>query len=77
MPDGRWPVWLWALVLYPFAFGAAAVNLFFLTLITQTVAWRAFTPIESIWGGVVLGVPGAWIAAKWIRGMINEAEDQS
>lgn len=73
--SGRWPVWLLAVVLYPLAAGAAAVNLFFLTLMTQALGFGVLTPVQSIIGGLVLGVPFAWVAGKWMRGLIDKAED--
>lgn len=73
----RWPVWAVALVLYPLAAGAAAVNLFFLFLVLQAVGLRALTPYEAIVGGVILGVPFAWISGKWMRGLIDQAEDDA
>jgi hypothetical protein len=78
LPDrsGRWPVWLLAVVLYPLAAGAAAVNLFFFTLMTQAIGLSVLTPVQSIFGGVVLGVPFAWVAGKWMRGLIDKAEDE-
>lgn len=75
--SGRWPVWAVALVLYPLAAGAAAVNLFFLFLVLQAIGLRALTPIEAIVGGIILGVPFAWISGKWMRGLIDQAEDDS
>lgn len=75
--SGRWPVWAVALVLYPLAAGAAAVNLFFLFLVLQAVGLRALTPIESIVGGIILAVPFAWISGKWMRGLIDQAEDDA
>lgn len=75
--SGRWPVWLLAVVLYPLAAGAAAVNLFFLTLMTQAIGLNALTPMQSILGGMILGVPFAWVAGKWMRGLIDTAEDEA
>ncbi|WP_421703334.1 hypothetical protein [Aliiroseovarius sp.] len=73
--DGRWPVWALAVVLYPFAAGAAAVNLFFLSLMSQVVGLRVLSTTEAIIGGLILGIPFAWITGRWIRGLIDEAED--
>lgn len=72
---GRWPVWAVALVLYPFAAGAAYVNLFFLFLMLQAVGIEAISSMQAVYGGVVLGIPFTWIMGRWIRGMIDEAED--
>lgn len=73
--SGRWPVWAVSLVLYPFAAGAAYVNLFFLFLMGQAIGLRAISSIEAVVGGIILGIPFAWIAGRWMRGMIDEAED--
>ncbi len=75
--SGRWPVWAVALVLYPLAAGAGAVNLFFLFLVLQAVGLRALTPIESIVGGIILGIPFAWISGKWMHGLIKQAEEDA
>ncbi|MCK0126467.1 hypothetical protein MWU76_18900 [Gelidibacter sp. F2691] len=64
-------------MLYPLAAGAAAVNLFFFTLMTQAIGLTALTPVQSIIGGVILGVPFAWISGKWMRGLIDKAEDEA
>ncbi len=73
--DGRWPVWAVSLVMYPFAAGAAYVNLFFLFLMLQALGIEAISTKQAIYGGVVLGIPFAWISGRWIRGLIDEAED--
>ncbi|MDU8928518.1 hypothetical protein RXV86_14095 [Alisedimentitalea sp. MJ-SS2] len=73
--DGRWPVWALSVVSYPFAAGAAFVNLFFLSLMWQEFGFRALSTMESTIGGVFLGVPLAWIGGRWLRGMIDKAED--
>lgn len=75
--SGRWPVWLLAVVLYPLAAGAAYVNLFFLFLMAQAIGFSVISTLESILGGLVLGLPLAWIAARWFRRMIDEAEDEA
>lgn len=72
---GRWPVSWLAAVLYPFAAGAAAVNLFFLALMGQALGLPALSTLQSVIVGAILGVPFAWIAGRWLRGMIDEAED--
>jgi len=72
---GRWPVWLLAAASFPFAAGAAAVNLFFFFLMTQAIGLRALSPFEAIAGGLILGVPFAWVIGRWLRGAIDKAED--
>ena len=71
---GRWPVWLLALLLYPFAAGAAYVNLFFLFLMLQVMGLSALSTWQSVLGGLLLGLPCAWVAARWLRGLIDHAE---
>ena len=73
--QGRpWPVWKLALLLYPFAAGAVAINLFLIGLMTQAIGLRALSPLESTIGGIVLGIPATWLAGRWVRGLIDEAE---
>ncbi len=69
-----WPLWKIALVLYPFAAGAAAVNIFFLGLIGQALSLSALSPVASLGIGLVLGLPLAWIAALWVQRLIARAE---
>jgi len=45
------------LVLYPFGAGAAAVNIFFASLITSWIGWPVLSPVNSIYVGLVLGAP--------------------
>lgn len=42
------PSWRLLAALSPFGAGAAAVNLFFAALITQTLGWRVLTPYEAL-----------------------------
>lgn len=71
----RWPIWALSALMYPLAAGAAAVNLFFLSLMGQAIGLRVLSTPESVIGGVVLGVPFAWITGRWLRGLIDQAED--
>ncbi|MBT8455393.1 MAG: hypothetical protein KJO15_04755 [Alphaproteobacteria bacterium] len=70
----RWPVWKLSLLLYPFAAGAVAINLFMLCLMGQVFGLQALSPINSIIGGVVLGVPAAWASGIWARSMMDKAD---
>ncbi len=74
---GRWPVWKLALLLYPFTAAAVAINLFLIGLMTQAIGLRALSPLESLIGGIVLGIPATWLAARWVRRLIDEAEGRS
>lgn len=76
--DGRWPVWVLALVSYPFMAGAVATNVFFASLIGQAAGWETvIAPVPSILISLVLGVPAAWVTGRWFRAKIDEAESQS
>ena len=55
------------LVLYPFGAGAAAVNIFFASLITSWIGWPVLTPVNSIYIGLILGVPITYYFAKHIQ----------
>lgn len=63
--------WL-ALILYPFAFGAMAVNLFFASLIVSWVGAPVLTPWQSVLGGAVLGFPATWMFAGHIARLIEK-----
>lgn len=75
MAGGAWPVWKIAVLVYPLAAGAAAVNVFFIGLMIQVFGVTAFSPMASVWMGIVLGVPFGLVAARQIRKMIDEAEN--
>jgi hypothetical protein len=68
------PGWKLLAGLYPFGAGAAAVNLFFASLIFSWLGWRVLTPYESIAGGLVLGIPATWFFAAHIKRLIMSAE---
>jgi len=69
-----WPLWKISLVLYPFAGGAGAINVFFLGLLGQSVSLVALGPTTSVLIGLILGVPLAWIAGLWVQRLIARAE---
>jgi CHASE2 domain-containing sensor protein len=68
------PGWRLLAATYPFAAGAAAVNLFFLSLVASWIGWPVLTPVQSVLGGLVLGIPAAWAFARHIRRLMAEAE---
>lgn len=68
------PGWRLLAAVYPFAAGAAAVNLFFLSLILSWLGLPVLTPGWSVAGGCLLGLPAAWAFARHIRRLIAEAE---
>ena len=63
-------------VLYPFGAGAMALNVFFASLIGASLGLRVLTPVQSLLGGAVLGLPATWIFARHIRNLIAKAEAQ-
>ena len=68
------PGWKLLAGLYPFGAGAAAVNLFFASLISSWLGWPVLTPYESIAGGLVLGLPATWFFAAHIKRLMISAE---
>jgi hypothetical protein len=68
------PGWRLVAAIYPFAAGAAAVNLFFLSLILSWVGLPVLTPGLSVLGGAVLGLPAAWAFARHVRRLIAKAD---
>ncbi len=63
-----------ALLLYPFTAAAVAINLFMVGLMWQRLGLPAIPPKLALLLAVPLGVPATWAAARWVRGLIDEAE---
>ena len=70
-----WPVWKIWLVLYPFAIGAAAVNIFFFGLMIQAIGFSAFSPVASLIAGVFFGAPFGWFFARHTRKLLDRAAE--
>lgn len=64
------------LILYPFGAGAMAVNLFFASLIWSWVGGPVLTPIQSLAGGLVLGLPATAAFAGRIRALMAKADEK-
>ena len=60
--------------LYPFGAGAAAVNLFFASLILSWAGLPVLSPGWSVLGGLVLGLPATHLFAGHIVRLMQEAE---
>lgn len=60
--------------LYPFAAGAAAVNLFFASLIGSWMGLPVLSPYWSVAGGALLGWPATLWFARHICRLMAEAE---
>ncbi|GGO37871.1 hypothetical protein GCM10010991_34280 [Gemmobacter aquaticus] len=65
------------LILWPFATGAVAINLFLLGLIGVSMGLPPVTPIHALIWSIPLGIPATWGFAVWIRSLIREAEGHS
>lgn len=74
MMAGRWSVWQITAVLYPFGAGAAAVNIFFASLITSWLGWPFISPVHAIAAGAVAGIPATYWFARHIRNLMDEAD---
>jgi len=61
-------------MLYPFVTAAVAINLFMLSLMCQTIGLVALTPASAVLFSLPIGLPTTWLASRWIRNLIAEAE---
>ncbi|MFW8637329.1 NnrT protein [Cribrihabitans pelagius] len=60
--------------LYPFGAGAAAINVFFASLLGSWAGWSVLSPVASVWIGVLLGVPVTWAFARHIQSLARKAD---
>jgi hypothetical protein len=67
-------LWRLSLILWPFATGAVAINLFLLGLLWQPLGFAALPPLAALVWSLPLGLPATWAAAVWVRHLIREAE---
>ena len=74
MKSTDWSLCKIALVLYPFGAGAAAVNVFFASLIGSWVGFPVVPPVWSIAIGCVIGIPATWAFAQHIRNLMDKAD---
>ena len=72
--DERWSVRKLAVVFYPFSAAAVAINLFLLGLMWQAIGLPAIPPITAVILSIPLGIPATWLAGRWIRGLMDEAD---
>lgn len=63
-----------ALALYPFGAGAAAVNVFFTSLIFSWLGGPVLSTAWSIGLGCVIGAPATWYFARHIRTLMDTAD---
>ncbi|MEO9781022.1 MAG: hypothetical protein ABJH07_25645 [Sedimentitalea sp.] len=71
---GKWSIGKLALLLYPFAMPAVAINLFMLGLMGQAIGLSALSPELALVVAVPLGVPAAIAAGWWLRGLMDKAD---
>ena len=71
------PSWRLVAALYPFGAGAAAVNLFFASLIASWIGWPVLSPYQAVGGGLVLGVPATWAFARHLTQLMRRADARS
>ena len=69
--------WRLPVILYPFVTAAVAINLFLLGLIANYAGLPALSPVAALLWSVPLGVPANWLATRWVRSLIAEAEGNS
>lgn len=72
--DEKWPIWMLALVLYPFVAAAVAINLFMLALMGQVAGLPSLTPDLALLIAFPVGIPTAIAAGRWLRGLMDEAD---
>ncbi|UWQ31947.1 NnrT protein [Leisingera sp. M527] len=68
------PSWRLLAALYPFGAGAAAVNIFFASLIGSWIGWRVLSPYEAVAWGLLLGLPATFIFARHIARLMQQAD---
>ena len=73
-PATKRNLWRLGLILSPFVWGAVAINLFMLGLISASVGWPNLSPIATLVVAVPLTLPATWLAARWVGGLMDEAE---
>lgn len=66
-----------ALVLYPFGAGAAAVNVFFASLIFTWIGGPVLSTSLSVLIGAIVGVPATWYFARHIRHLMDVADKRA
>ncbi len=74
MTQTGWSTSKITLALYPFGAGAAAVNVFFASLILSWIGGPIATTAWSIGLGCLIGAPATWYFARHIRHLMDEAD---
>lgn len=74
MTQTGWSTIKITLALYPFGAGAAAVNVFFASLIFSWIGGPVASTAWSIGLGCIIGAPATWHFARHIRHLIDVAD---
>lgn len=74
-PHARWSRRKIAIVLYPFAAAAVAINLFMFCLVLQVFGLPALPPVWALVLSLPLGVPATMLFARWVDGLLDEAAE--
>ncbi len=73
--EGKWPVWKLAILLYPATALTVAINLFLAGLIAHGLGFAALGPVTAILWALPFGIPASWLAGRWLRRLMDEADD--
>ncbi|MEW2918323.1 hypothetical protein AB1A64_14730 [Ruegeria sp. ANG10] len=73
--EGKWPVWKLAILLYPATALTVAINLFLAGLVANGMGLGVIEPVSAILWSIPLGLPASWLAGRWLRGLMDEADD--
>ncbi|HCE71640.1 MAG: hypothetical protein HW564_07895 [Ruegeria pomeroyi] len=71
---GRWPVWKLALLLWPAVTATVAINLFMAALMLRVLGGTPLGPVAALLWSLPLGIPASWLAGRWLRRLLDEAE---
>ncbi len=77
MTQAGWSTHKIAFVLYPFGAGAAAVNVFFASLILSWIGGPVASTVWSIGLGCLIGIPATWYFARHIRHLMDVADNNT
>ncbi|WP_306372847.1 hypothetical protein [Ruegeria meonggei] len=67
-------MWKLAILLYPATMLAVAINLFLVGLLAHGLGFAVIAPVTAILWSVPLGIPAVWPVARWVRGLMDEAD---
>lgn len=74
MTQQGWSTRTIALVLYPFAAGAMATNVFFASLMGSWIGLPVLSSLWSVGLGALIGVPATLAFARHIRTLMDKSE---